>query len=134
MASSAPTPASPQPRTAHNDAALAQALAPIFATRPKDDWERDLCSADVGCVAVTTTSIESVLWSADFGRASGYLADVEHPTFGEHPRMASLVRFSRSATQAKAGVLAGSHTGAIMTELGHDGASIADLRERKIIG
>ncbi len=118
---------------AGNDAELGDALAAIFVHRGADDWERDLRHADVGCVAVTTTNIEAVLWSDEFGRASGYLSDVEHPTFGAHPRMAPLVRFSRSATQALPGVLAGSHTDAVMTELGHDAASIADLRERTII-
>ncbi len=118
---------------AGNDRALSEALAAIFVTRGADSWERDLRDAGVGCVAVTTTNIEAVLWSDEFGRASDYLADVEHPTFGEHPRMAPLVRFSRSATQAKPGVLAGSHTDVIMAELGHDTASIADLRARTII-
>ena len=120
-------------RSAH-DGALGDVLAAVFARRSKADWERHMLSADVGCVAVTTDSIESVYWSQEFGRASGYLADVHHPTFEDHPRMAPLVRFSRSATQAKPGVLAGSHTDAILAELGFGPAAIIDLRERKIVG
>ncbi len=117
-----------------DDEALAGVLTRVFASRGKDDWERDLRAAGVACVAVTTTTIETVLWSEDFGRASNYLTDVEHPVFGEHPRMSALVRFSRSTTQAKPGVLLGAHTDAILAELGKSVAEIADLRERKVVG
>ena len=48
--------------------------------------------------------------------------------------MAPLVRFSRSATQAGAGVLLGAHTDAILTGLGRSAEEIADLRERKVVG
>ncbi len=122
------------PDRSSHDGALGDVLADVFARRSKADWERRMLSADVGCVAVTTDSVESVYWSQEFGRASGYLADVHHPTFEDHPRMAPLVRFSRSATQAKPGVLAGSHTDAILAELGFGPAAIMDLRERKIVG
>ncbi|HLX87353.1 MAG TPA: CoA transferase, partial [Acidimicrobiales bacterium] len=116
-----------------NDAALAEVLTAVFVTGTKDVWERELLAADVGCVAVTTSGIESTLMSDDFGRASGYLADVDHPTFDHHPRLAPLVRFSRSATQAKPGVVKGSHTDAILDELGYGSEAIADLRSRDVI-
>ena len=116
-----------------NDADLVEVLANVFATQGKDQWERDLRAADIGCVGVTTESTESVMWSDEFGRASGYITDVMHPVFEEHPRMNGFLRFSRSVTQAKPGVLAGSHTDAIMTELGFAPAAIADLRERNVI-
>jgi len=117
-----------------NEEALAQRLAEAFATRHKDDWEHDLRAGDVACVAVTTTTIESALWSHEFGVASGYLAEVEHPVFEVHPRMAPLVRFSRSATRVGGGMVAGAHTDAILTELGTSAVAIADLRDRKIVG
>jgi crotonobetainyl-CoA:carnitine CoA-transferase CaiB-like acyl-CoA transferase len=119
---------------ATNDEALAHALAGAFATRDKADWERDLRAADVACVAVTTSSIEDVLWSDDFAVASGYVTEADHPVFERHPRMAPLVRFSRSATKVGDGNLAGAHTDAILTELGRTPEQIADLRERKIVG
>jgi crotonobetainyl-CoA:carnitine CoA-transferase CaiB-like acyl-CoA transferase len=117
-----------------NDEALAEVLASVFATRGKDDWERDLLAADVACVAVTTEPIEAIMKSDDFGGASGYLADATHPIFDQHARLAPLVRFSRSATQAKPGVLAGTATDAVLDEVGYDEAARADLRARKIIG
>lgn len=117
-----------------NDGELAGVLDRVFATRPAAEWEAELLAADVGCVAVATDSVESVLADDAFGRAHGYLVDTRHPTFDEHARLAPLVRFSRSATCANGGVLAGSHTDAVLGELGLDGTTIADLRERKVVG
>ncbi len=125
--------ADPLARASH-DTELVAALGAVFATAPADQWERDLLAVDVGCVAVNTDGIEALLMDTTFGRDSGYLADVVHPSFDEMPRIAPLIRFSRSATQAKAGILAGQHTDDILTELGHDAAAIADLRQRGIVG
>jgi len=116
-----------------NDQALTDALAAVFATGSKASWERELLAADVGCVAVTMETTEELLMSDGFGRASGYVVDVEHPTFDRHPRLAPVVRFSRSTTQAKPGVLAGSATDAVLDELGFSAAEIADLRARQVV-
>jgi crotonobetainyl-CoA:carnitine CoA-transferase CaiB-like acyl-CoA transferase len=117
-----------------NDAALVQALAAVFVRRNKESWQRDLTPADVTCVAVTTGPPEALLTSDRYGRASGYITDVNHPVFDNHPRLAPIVRFSRSRTQAKPGVLCGSHTEQIMSELGYTNEQIADLKTRRIIG
>jgi len=119
-------------RVAH-DAALVEVPTSVFATRSKAEWERDLLAADCACVAVAMEPLETVMLSEDFGRASGYIADVVHPTFDEHPRLAPTVRFSRSTTQAGAGQLKGAHTDAILEELGYDEAARADLRTREIV-
>lgn len=124
--------ADPAYRREH-DAELADVLAAVFALRADDDWERDLRAAGVGCVALWTGAIERVLKSDEIGRASGYLADVEHATFGEHERLAPLVRFSRSATWALPGVLAGSATDRVLRDLGYDAARIADMRARDVV-
>ena len=76
---------------------------------------------------------EAVLQSKDFGEASGLLVRVEHPTFGEHVRLKTLIEFSRSETVAEPGCLSGQHTDAILTELGYSADAIADLRTRKIV-
>ncbi len=125
--------ATPERRTEH-DAALVEILTDVFAARGKQEWEARMLAADVGCVAVATEGIEDLLLSEEFGRASGYLADVVHPTFDAHARLAPLARFSRSSTQAKPGVLAGAHTDDLLSELGYTDSAIADLRERKIVG
>ena len=116
-----------------HDAALTEVLATTFVQRTADDWEREMLAADVGCVAVNTVSIEHLLLETPFGRESGYVADVVHPTFDEIPRIAPMIRFSRSATQALPGVLAGQQTDAVLTELGRDADAIEDLRRREIV-
>lgn len=116
-----------------HDADLARTLAGVFGTRTKDAWERHLRAADVGCAAVWTGAIERVLKSEAVGRESGYLVEVDHALFGEHERLAPLVRFSRSATQALPGVLAGSATDRVLEELGYDAEEVADLRERDVV-
>ena len=62
------------------------------------------------------------------------MVDVVHPTFDEHPRLAPYIRFSRSATQARPGVVAGQHTDALLAELGKTDEEIADLRQREVVG
>jgi crotonobetainyl-CoA:carnitine CoA-transferase CaiB-like acyl-CoA transferase len=117
-----------------NDAALAESLAIAFKAKSAQEWEDQLLAADVGCVVAHLEAPERVLQSAEFGAASGLLVGVEHPTFGEHDRLAPLVEYSRSATVAEPGVLCGQHTTAILGELGYDAAAIADLRARNIVG
>ena len=116
-----------------NTSALIEALTEVFARKPAIDWERELLPAGIACVAVTTDSIESMMFEDSFGRASGYVADVVHPVFEEHPRLAPYVRFSRSLTQALPGVLAGDHTDALLAEAGCTPEQIADYRSRNIV-
>jgi crotonobetainyl-CoA:carnitine CoA-transferase CaiB-like acyl-CoA transferase len=118
-------------RAAH-DAELVEVLTAVFAGRPKDEWEADMRAADVGCVAVAEQLPERTLLS-DLAHEAGYTVEAVHPVFAEHRRLSPSTGFSRSATQAKGGCLAGDHTDAILTELGYDDARIADLRERRIV-
>jgi crotonobetainyl-CoA:carnitine CoA-transferase CaiB-like acyl-CoA transferase len=116
-----------------NATALIEALSAIFAGKGARDWEDELLAKGVACVAVHTDAIEVQMFDESFGRASGYVVDVVHPTFDEHPRVAPYMRFSRSRTQALPGVLAGQHTDEILTQLGKTPAEIADLRSRSIV-
>lgn len=117
-----------------NAKALVETLGGVFSRKSAVEWERELLARGVACVAVTTTSIEDMLYDEAFGRASGYVVDVTHPTFDEIPRLAPYIRFSRSATQAGRGAMNGEHTDLILTELGTSPAEIADLRERNVVG
>ena len=117
-----------------NTRALIETLSGVFARKSAVEWERELLPGGVACVAVTTTSIEALLFDESFGRASGYVADVVHPTFDEHPRLAPYIRFSRSVTQALPAVLNGEQTDAVLAELGKSPNEIADLRDRKVVG
>ena len=72
--------------------------------------------------------------SDEYGRASGYITDVTHPVFDLHPRLAPVVRFSHSATSARAGGLCGSATDSVLAELGYTAEQIADLRAKAVVG
>ncbi len=116
-----------------NDAALARVLESVFASKPAQHWEDALLAAGVGCVVAHREPPESVLQSAEFAGAADMLVEVEHPTFGNHVRLKPYVSFSRSATVAEPGVLAGQQTDAILSELGYSAETIADLRDRKVV-
>ena len=116
-----------------NDDELAQMLDGVFASKPAQHWEDVLLAADVGCVVAHREPPESVLQSAEFAGAADMLMEVEHPTFGDHVRLKPYVSFSRSATVAEPGVLAGQQTDAILSELGYSAEAIADLRDRKVV-
>jgi crotonobetainyl-CoA:carnitine CoA-transferase CaiB-like acyl-CoA transferase len=116
-----------------NDASLAAVLGALFVKRSSHDWQADLTAKDVACVAVTIGPPEALLMSDEIGRASGYITDITHPVFDEHPRLAPLVRFSRSSTQANPGGLCGDSTDAVLAELGYTAEQITDLRTRKVV-
>jgi len=116
-----------------NDDELAGLLEGVFASKPAQHWEDALLAADVGCVVAHREPPESVLQSAEFAGAADMLVEVEHPTFGDHVRLKPYVSFSRSATVAEPGVLAGQQTDAILSELGYSAETIADLRDRKVV-
>src|SRR5207253_1360810 len=113
--------ATAEARRAHDDE-LVEVLAAVFAKGDKDEWERELVGAGVACVAVSTAPVEEFLQSDEVGRASGWVTEVVHPTFDRHLRLAPLVHFSRSATQTRPGVLAGSGTNAVLRELAYGDA------------
>ncbi len=53
---------------------------------------------------------------------------------GAHPRLAPLVRFSRSSTQAGPAPLVGQDTRTVLAELGYSEAREEELAARRIIG
>lgn len=120
-------------RVAH-DAELTDVLIGVFRTQTARDWEVELCAVDVGCLEVRPGSPDVQLFAdGGMGRANGWIADVEHPTIGVHPRLAPLVDFSRSSTVVKPSALCGAHTDAVLAELGYDAERITGLRDAGVI-
>ena len=70
----------------------------------------------------------------ELAEEGGYLAEATSPIFDTYPRLAPFARFSFSRTQALGGCVLGEHTDAVLAELGYDAATIADFRERNVIG
>jgi crotonobetainyl-CoA:carnitine CoA-transferase CaiB-like acyl-CoA transferase len=122
--------ATPEART-ENAERLAQTLASVFVTRAKADWERELRGQGVGLVEVVEETPEWVMQTDPYYEA-GFAVDAISPIFDEHRRIAPLMRFSRSLTQAKGGCTLGQHTDALLTEFGF-GERIAELRDKKIV-
>jgi crotonobetainyl-CoA:carnitine CoA-transferase CaiB-like acyl-CoA transferase len=118
---------------ARHDDELTAALAAVFATKAKLEWERELSAQDVGCVEVVEANSELVLQTDPYFEA-GYAVDAHSPIFEEHRRLAPLCTFSRSRTRADAGCTIGQHTDAVLREIGLDEATIVDLRTKKIVG
>ncbi|MGO8864539.1 MAG: CoA transferase [Acidimicrobiales bacterium] len=119
---------------ARHDSELAQVLADIFRSRSGAEWEKDLTRRNVACTVSSESPTEGMLFGSEVGGASGYLSQVVHPTFNEHPRLAPIIRFSRSLTVARPGCLAGQHTESILRELGMDADRVADLKHRRVVG
>jgi crotonobetainyl-CoA:carnitine CoA-transferase CaiB-like acyl-CoA transferase len=111
---------------AEHDEDLAAVLASAFRRESGTYWETDLNARGVACVVSSTRATEGLLMSDELGRPSGYVADVTHPVYDDHPPMAPVIRFSRPATIARPGCLSGQHTDAILGEMGMDDAAIAD--------
>ncbi|SHN39861.1 CaiB/BaiF CoA-transferase family protein [Cryptosporangium aurantiacum] len=124
--------ATPEGRAAH-DRELADVLTDVFARRSAGDWEKRLLGAGVGCVQVTEVLPEYQM-QTDPALAAEYAGTAVSPIFEEYLRFGPSVKFSRSSTQTKGGCLVGEHTDALLREIGYDDATIADLRERGVIG
>jgi len=119
-------------RQRHNQE-LAEVLRRVFLDGAARAWEEMLRKADVGCVEVCSGPYEDWLLDPNGGRASGFVTETTHPLIGDHPRLAPLVRFSRSATRADAACLVGQHTRSVLSEFGYSNDRIDELAERGII-
>lgn len=115
-----------------NGDALADSLAKVFLTQGKLEWENDLTSKDIGCVAVCERNSELELQTDPYFDA-GYSVEAVSPIFDEHRRLAPLNRFSRSHTKADAGCTVGQHTRSVLAELGVSAERIEDLLSRNVI-
>src|SRR5262249_6025299 len=66
-------------------------------------------------------------------REAGFLAEVEHPTFGRHRRLAPLVHLARTPGACGPAPTLGMHTEAILGGLGYEAPARAALAPRGVI-
>ncbi len=117
----------PEGRAAQADA-LAERLADAFRKSPAAEWEARLVAAGVACVEVDPGPSHNTLMNpGGLAHRLGLTTTVEHPLFGEHPRLKSVMNFSRSATRAGPGVMVGQQSEAVLGELGYSPARIEAL-------
>ena len=115
----------PAARIMHADA-MYGLLGQMLATRTTEAWEQ-LCD-DAGVPYQVAHSLDEIV--SDPALHRGVLIDDEHPIAGPYRRIATPVRFSDTpaAATVRPASLPGADTDEVLRHLGHDDASIAELR------
>lgn len=110
---------------------LVEELAPIFRSGRRDDWLRRLIERDVPAAPINT--LDEVFADPQV-REYGFPIEVEHPKMGKMKLLGSAVDMSRTPPKIdRPPPTLGEHTEEILTELGYDRVSIAELRNRGVI-
>jgi len=126
--------ATAEARAEHAEA-LIETLGAAFKERSAADWEALLTPVDVACVECDLgPSFDTLMLPGGLAHQLDMTVNVEHPMFGEHPRLKSVISFSRSGTQAGRGALIGEHTDLVLKEFGYSEEQLADLAARNVIG
>jgi crotonobetainyl-CoA:carnitine CoA-transferase CaiB-like acyl-CoA transferase len=114
--------------------ALREALSRVFKEKSAAEWEALLTPLDIACVEVEARpSHEAMVMPGQLGDRLGITTTVDHPLFGEHPRLKSVVTLSRSATRAGAPAMLGEHTHEVLAQFGFSEADRARLIDRKVV-
>ena len=116
-----------------HDAALAEALAELFATRDALEWEHLLIPRGIGCVQASADTPGAFYRSDEQMRASGLVVEADHPVFGRTQRWGPTVRFSAAPDRFGGGTYAGQDTDTILAELGCSEAETAELRAQGVV-
>ncbi|HXF76164.1 MAG TPA: CoA transferase [Methylomirabilota bacterium] len=110
---------------------LVEELAPIFRSGRRDDWLRRLIERDVPAAPINT--LDEVFVDPQV-REYDFPVEVEHPKMGKMKLLGSAVDMSRTPPKIdRPPPTLGEHTEEILTELGYDRVSIAELRNRGVI-
>ena len=116
-----------------HDAALAEALAELFATRDALEWEHLLIPRGIGCVQASADTPGAFYRNDEQMRASGLVVEADHPVFGRTQRWGPTVRFSAAPDRFGGGTYAGQDTDTILAELGCSEAETAELRAQGVV-
>jgi crotonobetainyl-CoA:carnitine CoA-transferase CaiB-like acyl-CoA transferase len=120
-------------RRRDNDSALAEALARVFREASASEWERELTPLDIACVEVAPGPVSRAIMEDAITREAGFLAEVDHPTFGRHRRLAPIVSLSLTPGESRPAPLVGQDTERVLREIGFGEAAISDLESRGVI-
>jgi crotonobetainyl-CoA:carnitine CoA-transferase CaiB-like acyl-CoA transferase len=112
--------------------AITDLLAVVFKKRTTRDWVDALEAAGVACGPIN--NIKQVFEEPQV-IARGMRIDLDHPTAGKVPLVASPMRFSATPIEHKMPPpTLGQHTGEILRDvLGLDAPAIAKLRESRVL-
>lgn len=102
-----------------------------LATRPRDEWVRDLTAAGVPCGSVR--EINEVLADPQIA-ARGMVAEVEHPTIGATRVVSSPVKLSATPASIRtAPPTLGQHTTSVLQELGYTESDIDAFKTARVV-
>jgi crotonobetainyl-CoA:carnitine CoA-transferase CaiB-like acyl-CoA transferase len=122
-------------RLEHDDELIAL-LTERFKGATAREWEKELSAAGVGCAEVAPSGgplAVAMFEPGNIGEEMGWMTQVTHPLFDEHPRTTELVSLSRSGASLRPGCTIGEHTKAVLAELGYDEAAIDELVAKGVI-
>jgi len=107
-----------------------EALDVAFATKPRDEWLKQMVEADIVCAPVFTHAEIAADPQVTENR---YVVEINHPTEGSIRVLNNPVQLSKR--QPKIGVAPelGQHTDEVLGELGYSETEIADLRKQEVI-
>jgi len=116
-----------------NDEALAAEIASLFRQRDANTWEKHLTERKVGCVRADGASVGEFFTQDPHVLANGLAPRCEHARFGPLRRWGPLATVDGALPYYGPSPLAGEHTDALLEELGHTAAEIAQLREAGVV-
>lgn len=116
-----------------HDQALAAEIAALFQLRDASGWEKLLTERNVGCVRADGASVGEFFTQDPQILANGLAPGCRHARFGEMRRWGPLTTVDGTLPSYGPSPLAGEHTDALLEELGHTAAEIAQLREAGVV-
>ena len=101
--------------------------------RDADSWEKHLTARNVGCVRADGSSVGEFFTQDPHILANGLAPGCRHARFGQLRRWGPLTTVDGALPSYGPSPLAGEHTDALLEELGHTAAEIAQLREGGVV-